>query len=340
MKALPTLLCFVAAAIAPIAPIAAQPVPVLSPPDGIRRGEPGIATLALPALGGPAGAYELSVRYADGTDGPIYRGFAAPRLGPGIAALGRDIPTEGPSAAPVSGAVVLFLLSAPIAAPLGEASMVARAPDGEAVAGARFYIGDREFGRQDLRLDQALTSIRIDPDPVKTEQAIRYQALLSSVDPTAAFLDSGFSMPVASERRTTLFGMRRRYIYADGGVEASTHSGVDYGCPTGSPVVAPGRGRVVMIEDRIVTGKTVILEHLPGTYSIYMHLDRFDPGLTLGAVVPRGAPLGAVGMTGLATGPHLHWELRVMGQACDPEALVGLDKVPWIRTIVPAIEGR
>ena len=145
------------------------------------------------------------------------------------AALGRDVRYAGASAAPGRYGVVLFLLSAPIAAPLGEASMVARGPDGEAVAGARFYIGDREFGRQDLRLDQALTSIRVDPDPAKTEQAIRYQALLASVDPSAAFLDSGFSMPVATERRTTLFGMRRRYIYADGGVEASTHNGVDYG---------------------------------------------------------------------------------------------------------------
>lgn len=339
MKALPTLVCILAATTATAA-LPAQPLPILEPPGGMRRGEPGIAALTLPAIDGPASAYTLSVRYADGADGPTYRGFAAPRGGPGKAGLGREIPFAGPSAASVRSSVVLFMLSAPLDAPLGEASMVARGPDGEALAGARFSVGAREFGRQDLWLDEALTSIRVDPDPAKTEQAIRYQALLSSVDPEAAFLDSGFSMPVSTERRTTLFGMRRRYVYADGGVEASTHNGIDYGLPTGSPIVAPGRGRVVMVEDRIVTGKTVILEHLPGIYSIYMHLDGFDPSLALGAVVPRGSPLGTVGMTGLATGPHLHWELRVMGQACDPEALVGLDKVPWIRTMMPAIEGR
>lgn len=355
MKALPHLLLVIALG---AVPSSAQSL-VLLPSAELRRGEPAFAAFSpaesgAPAeSGGPAGPgaeardYTLSIRYSDGSTGPRSIGFPVPAArrapgGRGVAGghdvpLGHDVPGAGPSARPAYPRVVLFIVSAPVAAPLGEASMVVFGPDGVAVAGARLVVADRAFSRQDLPLDEALTSLRVDTDPLKTEQALRYQAVLASADPTAAFLDSGFVKPVESERRTTLFGLRRRYLYADGGVDVTTHNGVDYGSPTGSPVVAAGAGRVVMAEDRIVTGKTVVIEHLPGVFTIYMHLDEIT--VAAGDVLASGAPIGSVGMTGLATGPHLHWELRVMGAACDPEALVGLDKMPDIHRIVSAIEG-
>ncbi|PKL25191.1 MAG: hypothetical protein CVV47_07870 [Spirochaetae bacterium HGW-Spirochaetae-3] len=326
MKALPHMFLIIALGAVP----AFSESPVLLPPSGLRRGEPAFAALALTEPGGRARDYTLSIRYADGSDGPRSIGFSAP-------AAGRDVRSEGPSAASTYPRVVLFLAAAPITAPLGEASMVVFGPGGEAVAGARLIVADRVFERQDLPLDQALTSLRVDPDPLKTEQALRYQAVLASADPSAAFLDSGFVKPVASERRTSLFGLRRRYLYVDGGVDVTTHNGIDYGSPTGTPVVAAGAGRVVMAEARIVTGNTVVIEHLPGAYTIYMHLDTM--AARVGTVLARGDPVGTVGMTGLATGPHLHWEFRVMGTACDPEVLVGLDKMPDIHRIVSAIEG-
>jgi murein DD-endopeptidase MepM/ murein hydrolase activator NlpD len=92
-----------------------------------------------------------------------------------------------------------------------------------------------------------------------------------------------------------------------------------------------------MAEARIVTGNTVILEHLPGVYSIYMHMDSM--AVFVGQVVPRGAPIGSSGMTGLSTGPHLHWELRVCGVPCDPEAFAGIDNFPEIRRMIPTLEG-
>jgi len=126
--------------------------------------------------------------------------------------------------------------------------------------------------------------------------------------------------------------------HADGGVDASTHWGVDYGCPSGTPVRAALSGRVAMAEYRIVTGNTVVIEHFPAVFTIYMHLETMM--VVQDAIVGRGEAIGTVGATGLATGPHLHWELRVAEVACDPETLVGLDKSPPIRTILPAIEGR
>jgi len=183
-----------------------------------------------------------------------------------------------------------------------------------------------------------MTGLRVNPDPRKTEQSVRYQTLLAKVNSTAAYYDGGFVMPVQTERRTSLFATRRRYIYSDGSVDVTLHNGIDYGCPVGTPVVAAGSGRVAMAEDRIVTGKTIILEHLPGTYTIYMHLDTML--VSEGNLLRRGDPIGTVGKTGLATGPHLHWELRIMGIASDPESLIGLDKVSVLRTIPVAIEGR
>jgi murein DD-endopeptidase MepM/ murein hydrolase activator NlpD len=211
-------------------------------------------------------------------------------------------------------------------------------PFGQKIAEAGFKVTDRSFAREDIWLDSALSNLRIDPDPRKTEQAVRYRALLAGRNPAAGQAETLFVRPVDTERRTSLFGTRRRYLYADGGVDVTTHWGIDYGCPTGTPVLAALSGRVVMAEDRIVTGKTIVIEHFPAVFTIYMHLETMV--VVQDATVGRGETIGTVGATGLATGPHLHWELRVAEVACDPEALVGLDKSPPIRTILPAIEGR
>lgn len=326
----PCLVLAVALCATPFAPEAQT----LVPPDMVRRGEPAFAVF-VPAGGVAAADHVLTIRYADGAISPGYRGF---RLPVAAAAGGNDIVGTEIPANVRRGPVVLFLISVPVDAALGEATVSVFSPDGRVLAGARFAIVDRTFVREDLWLDAALTALRVDPDPVKAEQAVRYQGILATVNPGAVYLDGGFVRPVASQRQTSMFGMRRRYLYPNGSVDVTVHSGIDYGCPTGTPVVAAAAGRVVMAEDRIVTGKTVVIEHLPGTYTIYMHLSSL--AVSAGTLVGRGESIGAVGMTGLATGPHLHWEFRVMGVACDPEALIGLDKMPSIRTILPAIEGR
>jgi len=230
-----------------------------------------------------------------------------------------------------------FALAAiPVDAPAGPATLSLE--NGSGVLGtAVLVVLERVFPSETIVLTPALTGIRADPDPRKDEQARRYQALIGSADPAALFLQGGFRRPVAGNRQTSLFGHRRTYRYSTGGTATSVHAGIDYGYPTGTPVSAAGAGRVVMAEDRLTTGLTVVIEHLPGVFTIYMHLSAISA--KAGDILGRGDPLGLVGATGLATGPHLHWELRVGGVACDPEALIGLDKVPDIRTMYPAIEG-
>jgi hypothetical protein len=200
------------------------------------------------------------------------------------------------------------------------------------------YVMGRRYISEDIRLSPSLTSVRADPDPIKDAQAKRYHELLARVDPSAVYLDAPFIKPLASNRRTSFFGDRRRFLYSTGVTATSMHAGVDYGVPIGTPLQAAGRGRVVMAEDRIVTGRTVALEHLPGVYSIYMHMD--DIAVQVGDIVPRGWFIGHSGVSGLATGPHLHWELRINQVPVDPEAMIGIDNFPKMVTIFGTIEGR
>ena len=107
------------------------------------------------------------------------------------------------------------------------------------------------------------------------------------------------------------------------------HLGVDIASPIGTPVPASGRGRVVFAGTRILTGNTVVIEHLPGFFTVYYHMSSL--AVTVGDIVEKSQVIGAVGMTGFATGPHLHWEMQCVGVAVDPDAVSRvplLDKRP------------
>jgi hypothetical protein len=178
-------------------------------------------------------------------------------------------------------------------------------------------IEERRFDCEDISLDSANTAIRSEPDPQKTAEAKALYAILDSADTDAVYLDGPFVSPSQSGWRSAGFGDKRRYLYSGGGIDTSVHAGVDIAVPVGTPVLAAGRGWVVFAALRIVTGNTVIVEHLPGLYSIYMHLSKIQ--VRVGEVVERGTRIALSGKTGLATGPHLHWELRAAGAAVDPD---------------------
>src|SRR5437667_334097 len=114
------------------------------------------------------------------------------------------------------------------------------------------------------------------------------------------------------------FGARRGI----NGQARSPHSGLDYAAPTGTPVVAANRGRVALIGDFFFGGRTVALDHGQGLYTLYMHLDRVQ--VAEGTLVERGETIGAVGSTGRATGPHLHWGAQLRRARVDPAGLLAL----------------
>jgi murein DD-endopeptidase MepM/ murein hydrolase activator NlpD len=96
------------------------------------------------------------------------------------------------------------------------------------------------------------------------------------------------------------------------------HRGVDYGAPTGTPVLATADGRVHLVGRNGGYGNTIVLKHGSQYSTLYAHLSRYKKGIKRGAEVKQGEVLGYVGSSGLATGPHLHYEFRVNGTHRNP----------------------
>lgn len=96
------------------------------------------------------------------------------------------------------------------------------------------------------------------------------------------------------------------------------HKGVDMAAPTGTRVKASGDATVSFVGRKGGYGNVIVLKHQQGISTVYGHLSRFAPGLRVGKKVSQGEIIGFVGMTGVATGPHLHYEFLLNGQHRDP----------------------
>ncbi len=202
-------------------------------------------------------------------------------------------------------------------------------------------VQDYEFHSMEIALSPAMTSLRRDPDPERVEQARELRALLASHRQEGLYYKGKLEIPVEYRRRSAGYGDRRVYRYHDGDTATAVHAGIDMAAPTGKPVKAAGGGRVSLSEDRLISGNSVVIEHLPGVYSIYYHLDEL--AVSEGDIVRRGEQIGTVGATGLVTGPHLHWELRVGGVAVDPDQFVEeplVDKVSIFSTIMDILRAQ
>lgn len=197
----------------------------------------------------------------------------------------------------------------------------------------------RVFSREEIVLNEAMSTLRrSDADLIRTQAERLWEVLLTS-NPSASTSASPFELPLDQIRYTAGFGDRRVFRYSDGQTDTSIHHGLDFGGASGTPVFAPATGRVVISEARVITGLTVVIEHMPGVYSSYYHLSRLD--VARGDVVFTGSMIGAIGATGLVTGPHLHWEIRIGGVAVDPlgmlpDGSVGrvLDRLTSVRHII------
>lgn len=179
-----------------------------------------------------------------------------------------------------------------------------------------FFITQREFISMDIKLDREMSNLRSSEDPRKAEQSRKLWSVISTIDENAIYYDDIFIKPIDSYIETAYYGDRRNFIYSDGSYNRTLHFGSDLAAPVGEPVYAVGDGKLVLVENRILTGNTVVIEHLPGVFTMYYHMDSLSA--ELGMVVKKGSEIGKVGATGLVTGAHLHWEMRVSGVAVDP----------------------
>ncbi len=127
-----------------------------------------------------------------------------------------------------------------------------------------------------------------------------------------------FAWPLTG-RISGVFGSQRVYQ----GEKGSFHSGVDIARPVGTPVTAPADGVVILAADHPFTleGNLLMIDHGMGLSSAFLHLSRI--AVKVGDHVRRGQDIGLVGMTGRATGPHLHWGLRWRDERLDPALLAG-----------------
>ena len=175
----------------------------------------------------------------------------------------------------------------------------------------------RTFPEEVLELDDRNTSIKTDNSPERAAQIEKLNNILFTTMPSDIYSLKSFTTPTESQRYTAYCGDRRTYVYTNGKSSTSLHYGNDYGVPTGTEVHFCAAGKVVMAENRISTGWSVVVEHLPGLYSLYYHMSELL--VKEGDMVTQGQLIGKSGATGLATGPHLHWEVRLNGSAVRPE---------------------
>ena len=124
-----------------------------------------------------------------------------------------------------------------------------------------------------------------------------------------------FTLPVTMEVSSP-FGYRR----VINGTPRAPHTGVDFRAPMGTEVLASNHGRIALLGDFFFSGKSVVVDHGGGLYTLYFHFSDFK--VLEGAEVRQGDVLGLSGMTGRVTGPHLHWSARLNSARIDPFELV------------------
>jgi hypothetical protein len=219
------------------------------------------------------------------------------------------VETEGHRALVVQdGASWVAIIGIPLSAPLGMHKVIVRQ------AGRReieFPVHDKHYVSQFLKVAPGQVNLsaadlaRVTKERIRIDQALRQW---SESPPESLRLEQ----PVPGTRSSS-FGSRRIF----NGESRNPHSGMDIAAPSGTPVRIPIAGTVIDAGEFFFNGNTVFVDHGRGLISMYCHLSAVDvePGQHLAA----GSRIGAVGMTGRTTGPHLHWGLNLNRAWVDPE---------------------
>jgi murein DD-endopeptidase MepM/ murein hydrolase activator NlpD len=192
----------------------------------------------------------------------------------------------------------------------------ARLPGGKAIS-CTVGVAPQTYKIQKI---DGLPTRQVTPDPkalARIKEDNRAIRAVRRMDTAAEDFLAGFTWPVKG-RISGVYGSQRIL----NGKPRSPHNGVDIAAPTGTPIVAPAPGRIVLVHpDMFYTGKSVMIDHGHGLSSIYVHMSRIS--VKEGQRVERGQEIGHVGKTGRATGPHLHWGVSLFATHLDPMLLTG-----------------
>ncbi len=203
----------------------------------------------------------------------------------------------------------LALVGIPLSAEPGPQTL--RVKSGAKTLTQRFTVQDKIYPSQHLTITdkRKVTPTREDLIRIERETAEIKAALATWSD--APGMDLDFIQP-AEGPRSSAFGLRRFF----NGEARKPHSGLDFAAPLGAPVLASAPGTVIRMGDYFFNGNTVFVSHGQGLITMYCHLSRID--VREGQQVARGETLGAVGMSGRATGAHLHWGVSLNRTLVDP----------------------
>jgi murein DD-endopeptidase MepM/ murein hydrolase activator NlpD len=198
-----------------------------------------------------------------------------------------------------------------------EVKLTARDGDGQVYSGRlSLKVEEVIFETQRLSLPSHLVELNAkDLERVKKESK-QLETLFQSFREERLWRGA-FIRPVEGEL-SGAFGLNRII----NGKQSSPHTGVDLEAEEGTPVSASNSGVVALVDELFFTGKSVILDHGWGLYSMYFHLSEVQ--VKKGDRVDTGAVLGRVGSTGRSTGPHLHWGIKLNGARVDPFSLLRL----------------
>lgn len=195
-----------------------------------------------------------------------------------------------------------------------------RVEDGQglAIARASVTVIDAQWEKENLPVSRRMSSLRPLPGEVEALRKMR-----ETVTPSF-FLEPSLRPPVESCINTP-FGVERLH---NGKSSGRYHAGLDHRAGAGMPIRAAGDGIVGMARMWRLPGGTVGIDHGQGVVTMYMHQSRF--AVKPGQSVRAGQVIGYVGMTGFATGPHLHWSLYVHGVPVNP-----VEWTPGMHTCAP-----
>ena len=189
----------------------------------------------------------------------------------------------------------------------------------------RVRIADYPYPVQHIRLEDDSRVVLSAEDLARVRRENARIGALWARRGRAAFDELPLSSPLERLPAGGRFGSRRFF----NGQPRSPHSGADYAAPAGTPVRAVAAGQVALVGEFFFSGRSVFLDHGDGLVTMYFHLSEID--VEEGSRVGLGQRIGAVGSSGRATGPHLHFGARWRGARVDPALLLGQGIVVEVR---------
>lgn len=190
-----------------------------------------------------------------------------------------------------------------------------RAKIGDETKSLDFVVNAKHYPEQHITLEDTSKIELSAEDEARADRELAVIQELKHHWRAAQDTDLALILPVKG-KLASRFGLRRFFNEEP----RAPHAGLDMAVASGTPVKASARGAVLAVDDYFFNGRTIFVDHGNGLITMYCHLERID--VKTGETVRKGQRIGLSGMTGRATGPHLHWSVVLNGAMVDPELFI------------------